>query len=194
MAERKQTDVSHEGHRKRVKERYLTTGLNGFSNHEVLEFLLFYGVPYRDTNELAHRLDDSFGGLANVLEAKYADLLKVQGVTPHIAALISLCGDVCRRYYAELNGQVIHLHDDKALSDYIKPWFFGQREESVVLVSMDNKRKLLNGTRIFEGSVNSTAFNLRMVVQQALRDNATKSCWPITIPTALPSPPSGIIR
>ena len=101
MAERKQTDVSHDGHRKRVKERYLTTGLKGFSSHEVLEFLLFYGIPYKDTNGLAHRLDDSFGGLANVLEADYADLMKVQGVTPHVATLLSLCGDVCRRYYSE---------------------------------------------------------------------------------------------
>ena len=104
MAEKKVLTVSHDGHRQRVKERYAQAGLKGFSGHEVLEFLLFYAIPYKDTNGLAHRLVDAFGSLTNVLEAKPADLLKVPGVTPHIATMLSLCGDVCRRYYAELGG------------------------------------------------------------------------------------------
>ena len=174
MAEKKVPTVSHDGHRQRVKKRYAQAGLKGFSGHEVLEFLLFYAIPYKDTNGLAHRLVDAFGSLTNVLEAKPADLLKVPGVTPHIATMLSLCGDVCRRYYAELGGRVTHLYDDKTLSAYIKPWFLGRREESVVLISLDNKRKLLNATRIFVGGVNSAEFNIRLAVQQALQDNATK--------------------
>lgn len=174
MEEKKSAAVSHEGHRQRMKERYLTGGLAGFSGHEVLELLLFYGLPYKDTNELAHTIESSFGGLANVLEAEYADLLQVKGVTPHVATLICLCGDIGRRYYAEVSGRVTHLYDTESLANYIKPMFLGQREESVVLVSMDNKRKLLNATRIFKGSVTSAQFSLRMAVQQALRDNATR--------------------
>ena len=174
MAEKKASAVSHDGHRKRMKERYLASGLDGFSGHEVLEMLLFYAIPYKDTNGLGHMLESSFGGLANVLEADYADLIKVPGVTPHIATLICLCGDIGRRYNAEITGRVTHLFDAESVARHIAPWFFGQREESVVLVSMDNKRKLLNTTRIFKGSVNSAQFNVRLAVQQALRDNATK--------------------
>ncbi|MBQ8684327.1 MAG: RadC family protein [Clostridia bacterium] len=172
--EKDETAVNHNGHRQRMKERYLANGLDGFSNHEVLELLLFYALPYRDTNGLAHRLSDGFGGLAQVLEADYEDLVKQPGITPHIALLISLVRDIGRRYQAELAGRVTQLSSTQEHMQYLKPWFLGQREESVVLLSMDNKHKVLNCTRIFQGSVNSAQFNPRLAVQQALRDNATE--------------------
>lgn len=165
--------VSHEGHRQRMKNRFLTGGLDGFSGHEVLEMLLFYALPYRDTNSLGHVLEDSFGGLTNVLDADYADLVKVPGITPHVATLIALCGQLCRRYQREQHARCVQLYDAERLGEYVLPWFSGQRDESVLLLSLDNKRKLLNCTRIFEGSVNSSRFNIRLAVQQALRDNAT---------------------
>lgn len=172
--EKKTPAVSHDGHRQRMKNRFLSGGLDGFSGHEVLEMLLFYALPYRDTNGLGHSLENSFGGLVNVLDADYADLTKVPGVTPHVATLLNLCGQICRRYQREQYAQVQQLWDTAGLCQYIKPWFSGKKEESVLLVSMDNKRKLLNTTRIFEGSVNSAELNVRLAVQQALRDNATQ--------------------
>ena len=48
----------HSGHRRRVRERFLNEGLDSFPPHNVLELLLFYGLPQKDTNELAHRLID----------------------------------------------------------------------------------------------------------------------------------------
>ena len=174
MPEKKERlSTDHSGHRQRMKERYLTTGLDGFSDHEVLEMLLFYALPYRDTNGLGHQLADSFGGFANVMQAEYEDLLQVPGITPHTATLIRLCGDIGRRYQRQVSGRVTHLFDTESLIEFAKPWFLGERKESVLLISLDNKRKLLNATRIFSGSVNSAQFDLRTAVQQALRDNAT---------------------
>ena len=165
--------VSHEGHRQRMKERYLTSGLAGFSSHEVLELLLFYALPYKDTNGLAHQLIDSFGSLPNVLEADYADLIRQPGVTPHLALLFTLTRDICRRYQTELAGQVIQLCGTPDYIRRLKPWFLGDRKESIVLLSLDNKRKLLNTSRVMTGSVSISTFNIRLVVQQALQDNAT---------------------
>ena len=71
-------------------------------------------------------------------------------------------------------GDVVQLFDTNMMADYLIPWFLGEKDESVVMVSLDNKRKVLNTTRIFEGSVNSAQFNVRLAVQQALRDNATQ--------------------
>ncbi len=164
----------HEGHRQRMKERLLAEGLTHFSGHEVLEMLLYYAIPYRDTNPLGHRLENKFGSLSKVLEADYADLLRVEGVTPHSAALISLCGQLARRYQREqyAMGALLYTTDD--FGNFILPWFSGAKDESVVLLSMDNRHKVLNTTRIFEGSVNSTQFSVRDAVQQVLRDNATQ--------------------
>lgn len=170
----KPSGVSHEGHRQRMKERFLSGGLDGFSSHEVLEMLLFYAIPYRDTNGLGHTLSDTLGGLVNVLDANYTDLVKLPGVTPHVATLITLCGSIARRYQREQYGRVQQLLNTEELCRFIMPWFIGEKEESVLLVSMDNKRKLLNTTRIFQGSVNAAELNVRVAVQQALRDNATQ--------------------
>ena len=59
----------HDGHRQRKKQRFLQHGLDSFADHEVLELLLFYAIPRRDTNETAHRLLEHFGTLKGVLMA-----------------------------------------------------------------------------------------------------------------------------
>ena len=167
--------TEHEGHRQRMKERFLVNGLDGFSDHEILELLLFYAIPYRDTNPLAHELVTRFGSWTQVVNADYNDLLTVPGVTPHVASLITLVGQSAARYYRDIvAGDVVQLYDTKQMAEYLIPWFLGEKNESVVMVSLDNKRKVLNTTRIFRGSVNSAQFNIRIAVQQALRDNATQ--------------------
>ncbi len=167
--------TEHAGHRSRMKERFLINGLDGFSDHEIVELLLFYALPYRDTNVLAHRLIDRFGTWMQVVNADYQDLAAVPGVTPHVAALLTLVGQSAARYYRDIiMGDVIQLFDADMMARYLIPWFLSEKDESVVMVSMDNKRKVLNTTRIFQGSVNSAQFNVRLAVQQALRDNATQ--------------------
>lgn len=165
--------IPHQGHRQRLKDRFLKNGLDALNGHEVLELLLFYALPYRDTNGLGHLLEQDFGSLVNVLDANYADLVNVDGVTPHVATLLTLCGQIAHRYQKEKYELGDQLYNTTRVGRYVLPFFFGKKEESVMLISMDNRRKVLNATRVFEGSVNSARFNFRTAVQQALRDNAT---------------------
>ena len=171
MAERKNP---HDGHRQRMKDRLLRGGLGGFADHEVFEMLLYYAQPYRDTNELGHRLVERFGSLVGVLEADYADLIRVDGITPHMATLLVLCGQLNRRYAREQYAVGRLLYTTEDYGNCALPWFIGEKVESVVLISMDNRCRLMNTTRIFTGSVNSTHFNFRELVRQTLQDNATQ--------------------
>ncbi|MBE6807020.1 MAG: hypothetical protein E7527_03265 [Ruminococcaceae bacterium] len=175
MAE-KQTKAGgvHEGHRQRMKERFLTGGLDSFSDHEIVELLLFYALPYRNTNDLAHALVEYFGSWTRVLNAHYDDLLLVPGVTPHVATLLTLVGQSARKYYKDMTGVVQHLFNTQSLIKHVVPQFLGAKNEKVIMVCLDNKRKHLNTTCLFEGNVNSAQFNVREAVQQALRDNATQ--------------------
>ena len=91
----------HNGHRKRVKEEFLKNGLDNLPAHRVLEILLFYAIPQKDTNELAHRLEDRFGSLARVLDAPYEELLTVNGVGDNTAVLLRLISSMARRYYLD---------------------------------------------------------------------------------------------
>ena len=64
----------HKGHRERLKQRFLEEGLDNFTEIQVLELLLFFAIPVKDTNPLAHILLDHFGSLSRVLEADVEEL------------------------------------------------------------------------------------------------------------------------
>ena len=81
----------HQGHRQRVRERFLEEGLDGFADHQVLELLLFYCIPRRDTNKLAHRLINEFGTLANLCESRPEDIIRRCQVSKNTAILPCRC-------------------------------------------------------------------------------------------------------
>ena len=70
----------HANHRQRMRKRFEETGFDGFSDHEVLEYILFHAIPRKDVNPIAHALMDHFGGLDRVLEASEQELTQVEGV------------------------------------------------------------------------------------------------------------------
>ena len=93
--------VSHEGHRQRLKNRFLTEGLDSFETHNILELLLFYSIPQRDTNGIAHKLLDTFGSLKGVFEADFEELIKIDGIKENTATLLKLIPEVARAYFHE---------------------------------------------------------------------------------------------
>ena len=78
MPEKKTTNSIHEEHRARMQERVARDGLTSLAAHEVLEYLLYFSIPRRDTNPLAHRLIQHFGGFCQVLDASEEELMQVQ--------------------------------------------------------------------------------------------------------------------
>lgn len=80
----------HAGHRSRMRHRFLVSGLDGFQDHEVLEFLLYYSIPRRDVNETAHLLLDRFGSVQGVLDASEKELCQVPGVGPCTAHFLNI--------------------------------------------------------------------------------------------------------
>ena len=84
------TSNPHAGHRSRMKERFRKEGLDSFEEHEVLELLLYFGIPQRDTNPLAHQLLEQFGSFKQVFAADYEQLLKIPGMTSSAALLLTM--------------------------------------------------------------------------------------------------------
>ena len=91
----------HKDQRQRVKTRFLTEGLSSFADHNVLELLLFYAIPQKDTNELAHTLLDRFGSISGVFDADISELMNVAGIGEHAAVLIKMIPQLARCYYLE---------------------------------------------------------------------------------------------
>ena len=130
----------HEHHRKRMKERFLREGIENFEPHNVLELLLFYSIPQKDTNEIAHRLINRFGSLSAVFEASFSELIEIDGIKEHSATLIKLIPALAQRYVSEANsfsGSFIPTIEEAG--KYFKAKYIGATKEIVYLLLLDNK-------------------------------------------------------
>lgn len=163
----------HAGHRQRLKARFLKEGLDHFEDHNALELLLFYALPQKDTNEIAHELLRRFGSFSGVFDAPEEELLLIPGISAHTVTFFKLIPQAYKRY-AEDRASVHNLiTDTQSAGAFILPKFIGKKTECVILLCMDNKNKVLHSSTIFEGSINSTQISMRMITQQLLRYQAT---------------------
>ena len=163
----------HEGHCQRLKDRFLADGLDGFTEIQVLELLLFYAMPRQDTNPIAHALLDRFGSLSQVLDASTDKLMEVKGIGIHAATLIRLAKDVGRAYDISRARQETVLPTIEQCGEYLKSFFRGRRFETVFLLSLDAKLKVLACREVGEGSVNYASVPVRRVVEMALEAGAS---------------------
>lgn len=163
----------HIGHRQRLKNRFLEEGLEHFDEHQVLELLLFYCIPQRDTNGIAHELLSHFGSLTQVMEAPAEELQKIKGMGEAAAIFISLLNSFFRYYQINRTSTGVILSTVDQCGTYLLPFFYGRRNETVFLLCLDAKCKLLCCKEVGEGSVNSAAVPIRRIVEMALGANAT---------------------
>ena len=163
----------HKGHRERLKKRFLEEGLDSFTDIQVLELLLFYVIPRRDTNPIAHALLSRFGSLTQVLEAPVEELKKVDGIGQEAAVFLNLIPAAGRYYLVDKTVQSKVLKTIEQCGEYLLPYFFGRKVETVFLLCLDAKCKVLCCKEVGEGSVNSAGISIRKIVETALAANAT---------------------
>lgn len=164
----------HDGHRSRLKERFLAHGLDGFTDVQVLELLLYYCIPRKDTNELAHRLIERFGSVSQILDTGYQELMEVAGIGENAALFLKLLPAAYRYYDVDRNKRVDEpLLTTTACGRYISKYFKAMPNEAVYLLCMDAKCKPLCCLKVAEGGVNSTGLSVRQVVKTALGAHAT---------------------
>lgn len=178
----------HTGHRKRVKDRFNQVGLDAFQIHEVLEFLLFFGIPYKDTNEIAHNLINKFGGFANVFDAPIESLMEVSGMTENAAVLIKMLPGVARLYRHEKIAEKQDISTFTKCREYLSNLLFDSTSEEFYLMSLDSDNKLINCTRLATGTVNRVSINVRDVIKQAILDRAVNVVIAHNHPSHIPYP------
>ncbi len=162
----------HDGHRRRLRERFRLEGIENFQPHEVLELLLFYARARGDVNPLAHRLLDAFGSLKGVLEAPVEQLCAVDGVGEETATLISLMVPLFRRYelcLCEEKRKLTHFSD---VQEYCRALLTGLRKERFYVISISTQMKVLGQRIVGEGSLSEVPAYPRLVVETALNHNA----------------------
>ncbi len=162
----------HDGHREKMRRRFLEAGLDSFAEHEALELLLFYAIPRRDTNALAHQLMDHFGTLDAVLSAPVEELMRMDGIGENAAVLLKLVPKVMQKARLSANREIIVNSTEKA-GDYLLERFQGEKNEVIYQLCLDRKGKLLSCRKLNEGGADSSELNIRRLVENALLVSAS---------------------
>lgn len=163
----------HDGHRQRMLQRFRTEGLDNFDPIQVLELLLFFAVPRKDTNEMAHHLIDRFGSVSRVMDASVAELQKVPGVGENAATFLHLVKEAGRYYQVDSARKGIQIRDTEDCGRYLLPYFIGRQTETVFLLCLNANCNVICCREVGEGELNSAVISPRTVVEIALAEKAS---------------------
>jgi DNA repair protein RadC len=171
MSEKKQN--LHEGHRTRLRERAIEHGLDSFNEHQILELLLSFYLPRVDTNPIAHRLLLEFGSLGAVLEAKTADLIKIDGMGEKAATFLHLIPHILKAYKKSKMAEGHTLQNPRQVFDYLGEVVQYVPHEEFYVICLNGKSKVLHTKLLSKGTNNQVELNLQQITKLALQLNAS---------------------
>lgn len=163
----------HDGHRDRLRQSYLEHGLMSMNDINALELLLFYAIPRRDTNEIAHRLLERFGRLEGVFSATAEELQEVEGIGETAAVLLTLIPEIMKKSRISKAREICQIRSSDDAGAYLLPYFLNERDEVLYLLCLDTKRTVICCAEMGRGVVNSVDTGIRRIVEKALKVRAS---------------------
>ena len=169
---KKDPEGLHEGHRERLKKRFLdANSFEGWEEHQILELLLFYSIPRIDTNGIAHVLLNEFGSIAGVFDADYEDLIKIKNISPNSATLLKMIPKFTSVYYNSTNKKTIY-NDSKLLKNLFKAHLTGLDHEELWVACFTGKLELITCELVSQGVVNGAPLQMRKLMEIVMKANA----------------------
>lgn len=175
------------GHRQRLKEKYLTCGLEGFHDYEIMEPLLTYGIPRKDVKEPAKELLKRFGGLKGILDAGIDELREVRGITAHTAVLVKLVKEISAAYLLQKAQERPQISCTAELIDFCKTAMGALKDEEFRVCYLDAQNRIIAVETVQEGIVNQAVVYPRKVLERALQ-------WKASAIILVHNHPSGHVR
>ena len=161
----------HEGHRERMRNKYVNKGIEVFEQHEILEMLLFYAIPRKNTNDIAHRLLEACGSLSAVFDAPI-DILMQQGLSYNAAVLLHMIPDLSRAYQSDKFDNEEKIITDENIGKKMVHLLAGKNEECVYAFFLDAKGKEKYSGIISKGDASSAPLFSKDIVSIAARCKA----------------------
>ncbi len=163
---------SNEGHRKRLRDKFLLSGLDGFLDYEIIELLLTLGTPRKDCKQQAKELVFKFKGLKGVLDASLLELQQVKGLGPVNAFGIKLCQAVTARYNKEKLNDSLLLDSPVAVFEYLREKIGKEKKECFVILALDTRNNLIEDL-VSIGTLNASLVHPREVFKKAILHNSS---------------------
>ena len=165
--------TDYEKHRQRQKAKFISHGLRTFEEYEVLELLLFYAIPRKDTKPMAKALLKRFGSIAKVINAPEDEIKEIDGLGDNAATFLRLLREFDSYLHIRRKCNVKILNDINEIGSYMAPFFYGIDVETVYMLSLDAKCQVISCREVCKGNVNTVAISIRKIVDIALREKAT---------------------
>lgn len=161
----------HDGHRERLRNRFLASP-ESFEDHELLELLLFYAIPRKNTNEIAHALIERFGSIKEVIDAGLPALKTVDSIGDNAAIFFRVIAETLLRYERSEYKDNNLLSSYDYLSNYLKSLFVGTDNEITYLVLLDSSKNIISCEKVAEGFSCGNIISIRQIAMSALINNA----------------------
>ncbi|MFN4131561.1 MAG: RadC family protein [Caldimicrobium sp.] len=163
------------GHRQRLKERFLKEGPESFTNEDLLELLLFFGIPRQDTRGLARALLQRYNGrLDKVLDAPLEELVKFPRLGPFAVLPLKVVHEVAKRYLKARSEEVYYLKSPKEVYEYLIYELKGEKREIFIVIYLATDLKVLSYEKLFKGTINESAVYPREIFGRAYQLGASK--------------------
>lgn len=163
----------HKNHRKRMREEFTKNGFAGWQPHRVMEYLLFYVIPVKDTNVMAHNLINKFGSVVNVINAPKEKLMEVEGIGEQAAIYINMLSEFMR-YYNKLRYHTdTFVLNSETCVEYLLNLFDGKKREYFYMISLDAKDRIISEDLIFEGGFESVTMDVDKIIRIAVKTDAS---------------------
>lgn len=184
----------HEGHRQRLKRKLLNSDDEEILPHEALEALLFYALPQKNTNEIAHELIQRFGGISRVFEANMSDLMQVDGVKEHTATLLKLQTVIYKMYLKDKYEVKNEKLTPYSAGQFAIKLFYGYTVEVLFAIMLDAEFRLISWKKLATGTTNSTPVYTREVLAYAIETKAANVILAHNHPNGMLIPSAGDIK
>jgi DNA repair protein RadC len=182
------SDNINRGHRKRLRDKFLKSGLAGFHDYEVVELLLSLGTPRKDCKAAAKEAIKRFQSLRGVLEAPAEELQKIAGIGAHSAFGIKLVQEVAREFLKAKILEKPFYRSSREVFDYLYHAMRGLKKEVFKVIYLNNQNQIIDTVDLGEGTVNSSAVSPREVIEGALKSNSTALIFVHNHPSGNPEP------
>jgi len=178
----------HEGHRKRLREKFLKSGLAGFHDYEIVELLLSLGTPRRDCKPQAKEALKKFKTLRGVLSASPEELQQIKGIGAHSAFGIKLVREVAREFLKEQILDRPFYKSSREIFDYLYHAMRDLKKEVFKVVFLNSQHQVIDTVDLSEGTVDSSSVYPREVMEGALKHNSSALVFVHNHPSGNPAP------
>jgi DNA repair protein RadC len=182
------TSKNNEGHRQRLRDKFLKNGLDGFHDYEIIELLLTLGTPRKDCKPMAKKALKKFGSLKAVLEAETTELKEINGVGDNNVFGLKIAQSVARRYLADriIDKDIVRSADE--VMAYLKHSLRDKNREAFLVIYLNGRNQILKMEELFKGTLTTSAVYPREVVKRALDNNAAALVFVHNHPSGNPNP------